>query len=245
MKKIILSLLCVSLFSGIFAQSFSLKDTNGVAITSGGTIQFMGDPTLETIYAFVNITNNSDVAKSVKVKKVIHEGDTIPGTANTFCWGLCYPDTTYISPYPQTIQAGSTSEGFSGDYSPKGIAGISRITYVFFDVDNRNDSVSVVVEFNASPSYISDNLTGLVKISAAYPNPAINVVYADYTLPETVNRASIVITNMMGSKVKEISLYERSGKARIAVSDLVNGIYFYSLKADDQLILTRKFIVKR
>ena len=84
-----------------------------------------------------------------------------------------------------------------------------------------------------------------MKFSGAYPNPAINVVYVDYSIPEPINNTSIVITNMLGLKVKEVNLGDRSGKARIAVTDLINGIYFYSLVADDQLLLTRKFIVRR
>jgi len=245
MKIALLSIVCLTFFSGIFAQSFSLMDTNGVAINAGATIQFLGDPAAETIYAYINITNNSAVAKSVSVKKVIHEGDTLPLSKNTFCWVVCYPDTTYISLYPLTIQPGQTSEGFSGDYSPKGIPGISKIMYVFFDVDNRNDSVAVVVEFNASPASVGDDLISLVKFSDAYPNPAINTVNVDYTIPESVNEATIAITNMLGSKVKEVTLSNLSGKVQIPVFDLINGIYFYSLMADDQLILTRKFVVRR
>jgi hypothetical protein len=245
MKKILLSLFCLLLFSGIFAQSFSLKDTNGVVINSGGTIQFLGDPSTETIYALLHFTNNSAEVKNVKVKKVIHEGDTLTGTTNTFCWVLCWSETTYESPSAMTVQPGETIKDFSGDYSPKGIPGKSWITYVFFDVEDRNDSVAVVVEFNASPASVGDDLISGVKFSAAYPNPAVNIVYADYTLPESVANASIVITNMLGSKVKDVKLEERSGKARIVVSDLINGIYFYSLVADNHVLVTRKFVVKR
>jgi hypothetical protein len=245
MKKILLLLFCLSFFSGTFAQSFSLMDTNGVAIASGASIQIVGNPTDLVIQAVVYIKNNSDVAKDVKVKKVIHAGDTLPGTVNTFCWGLCFPPTTYVSPFSQNIDRGDTCRQFAGDYNPNNVPGISEITYVFFDASNTNDSVSVLVRYNGSPSGINDDLARQIKFSAAYPNPAVNVVYADYTIPESVSRASIVITNMLGSKVKEVSLNDRSGKARIPVSDLMNGIYFYSLRADNQLLLTRKFVVRK
>lgn len=245
MKKILLLSFCLSLFSGIFAQSFSLMDTNGVAIPSGATIQLVGNPTDEVIQAIVYVKNNSDAAKDVKVKKVIHAGDTLAGTVNTFCWGLCFPPTTYTSPFSQNILPGDTCKQFYGDYNPMTVPGMSKITYVFFDVNNTTDTVEVIVKYNASPAGISDDLISQVKFSAAYPNPAVNLVYADYTIPESVIRASIVITNMLGSKVKEVSLNDRSGKAQIAVSDLINGIYFYSLRADDQLLMTRKFVVRR
>lgn len=243
MKKILLLLLALTLITGSFAQSFSLSYL-GSSIPAGGTLPIIGDPADEIMDALINITNNSAVAKSVKVKKIVHEGDTLAGTINSFCWGLCYPDTTYLSPYPQNIEPGQISDQFYGDYRPNNIPGKSKIMYVFFDVDNRNDSVAVMVEYNASPASAGDDLASLVKFSGAYPNPAVKMVNVDYSIPSSVNKASITITNMLGCKVKEVKLDSYSGKSQIDVSELINGIYFYSLVADDQLILTRKFVVK-
>lgn len=245
MKRALLLIVCLTFFSGIFAQSFLLSYADGVGIDAGATIQFLGDPTDEVIQAIVYVKNISEVAKDVKVKKVINQGDTLTGTINTFCWGLCYADTTYVSPYIQTIQPAQTSDQFFGDYNPDTIPGISKIMYIFFDVNNANYSVAVVVEYNASPASVRDDLISLVKFSEAYPNPAINTVNVDYTIPESVNEATIAITNMLGSKVKEVTLSNHSGKVQIPVFDLINGIYFYSLMVDHQLILTRKFVVRR
>jgi hypothetical protein len=245
MKKILLSLLCLTLFSGIFAQSFSITDTNGVVLNPGATIQFLGDPADEVIKAVIYLKNNSDAAKDVKVKKVINQGDTLPGTNNTFCFGgLCFPPTTYLSP-SYSMGPGEVYKGFYGDYNPQTVPGISRIMYVFFDVNNTNDSVAVTVEYNASPASVNDDLAALVKFSDAYPNPATDVVSVEYMIPGTVKKASIAITNMLGSKIREVNLEDLSGKSRIPVSDLMNGIYFYSLVADHQLVLTKKFVVKR
>lgn len=245
MKKILLSLLCMTFFSGIFAQSLSLTYADGTIINPGAAIQFLGDPGDEVIQAIVYVKNNSAAAKEVKVKKVINEGDTLAGTINTFCWGLCFSPETYISPTSQIIQAGGTCDQFYGDYNPKTIPGLTRITYVFFDVANINDSVKVVIEYNASPAFIDEELAGKVKISDAYPNPAVRSVNVDYSIPESVNKASIAIMNILGSKVKEVDLDGHSGKARIMVTDLINGIYFYSLIADGNLVITRKFVVRR
>jgi hypothetical protein len=243
MKKIVLSTLCLALFCGAFAQSFTLKDTLGNNV-SGASIQFIGNPGDEVIASRVNITNNSAVAKTVKVRKVIHQGDTLTGTGNTFCWFLCWGGDVYESPYGVVIQPGATETQFIGDYNPKNVPGITRISYVFFDDENRDDSVAVKIEYNASPASV-DELISQVQFSDAYPNPAVNMVNVDYYLPESVKKATIAITNMLGSKVKEIKLGDHSGKARIPVYDLINGIYFYSLVADNQLVITRKFTVKR
>jgi len=243
MKKILLSLLCLTLFSGVFAQSFSLTFADGTAISPGATIQFLGDPTDDVIQAAVYVKNNSNAAKDVKVKKVINDGDTLTWTVNTFCWGLCYPPTTYVS-ISLNIQPGAICDQFQGDYNPTNVPGISKIMYVFFDENNINDSVAVVVNYNASPASAGDELVNLVKFSDAYPNPAISLVNVDYTVPEMVSKATITITNLLGNKVKEFNLDNRSGKIQIPVYDLVNGFYFYSLLADDQLLITRKFIVR-
>jgi hypothetical protein len=245
MKKILLSLLCLTLVFSAFAQSFSLQDTNGIAIPAGSKIQILGDPTAPVITAKVHVKNNAAEAKEVKVKKLINEGDTLPLTMNYFCWGVCYGPTTYVSPFPQTIQAGAVNDQFYGDYNPQSIPGKSTITYVFFDMNNVNDSVAVTVEFNASPATADNELPSEICISSAYPNPAINTVCLDYNLPGAFNKASVVISNILGAQVKEVVLYNNSGKVQIPVSDLENGIYFYSVVADNQLVVTRKFVVKR
>jgi hypothetical protein len=245
MKKILLSLFCVTMFSGLFAQSFSLQDTNGVAIAAGSTYQILGNPTDIVMTAKIHVKNNAAVDKQVKVKKVINAGDTLPLTLNYFCWGVCYAPWTYISPFAQPILAGQVTDQFYGDYNPQAVPGKSFITYVFFDVDNVNDSVAVKVEFNASPASVNDAPKAQASVSAAYPNPAVNTFNLEYTISGQVNNAKVVISNILGSQVKEVVLDSRSGKLQIPVSELVNGIYFYSIVADEKLVLTRKFVVKR
>jgi hypothetical protein len=244
MKKILLSLAMLTAFSGVFAQSFSLQDTLGVAIPAGSNIQVLGDPTAAVITAKIHVKNNAAEAKDVKVKKVIHEGDTLALTMNYFCWGVCYGPTTYVSPFAQTIQAGAVNDQFYGDYNPQSIPGKSTITYVFFDVNNVNDSVAVTIEYNASPASVGAP-KAQASVSAAYPNPAINTFNLEYNISGQVNKAKVVISNILGSQVKEVELDSRSGKIQIPVTELVNGIYFYSIVADEQLVLTRKFVVKR
>lgn len=245
MKKILLVLLSFSMASGLFAQSFTLSDTNGMAIDHGSTYQVIGDPSDGVITAKIYVKNNATAAKDVKVKKIINDNDVLPLTINSFCWGIqCYPPDTYESPFPLTIEPGATVTNFYGEYQPMTVPGISKVLYVFFDINDRNDSVAVVVEYNASPASVGDDLAGQVTFSAAYPNPAMNSVKIDYTLPSGVKSAAIVINNMLGSEVKKVELEEKSGTARIQVADFLNGIYFYSLVADDKLVMTRKFVVK-
>lgn len=243
MKKILLTVLAISTTVLLQAGSLELY-FNGTALAPGATIQVLGDPSAEAIQAKLSVKNISAKSLDVKAKKVIHEGDTLAGTSNYFCWGLCFPPFVYESPNALTIEPGVTNDEFYGDYTAYNIPGISRVMFVFFDSNQPNDSVAVTVEFNASPASVGD-LAKSVKFSEAYPNPATSVVNVDYTLTAGISRASVVITNMLGSRVKEIALTEQSGRLQIPVYELVNGIYFYSLVANQQVILTRKFVVKR
>jgi hypothetical protein len=243
MKKLLLTAFLLISVGALQASNLELY-FNDSKLDPGATVQVIGDPAAEYIQARVNVKNTSATDMDVFAKKIIYAGDTLPGTINYFCWGLCFTPDTYISPNAVTIATGQTVEEFYGDYIPMNVIGISRITYVFFNRVDVNDSVTFTVEYNASPAGIAD-LSSRVSFSEAYPNPANSVVKVDYSLPSDVNNPSVVITSMLGSRVKDIPLTERSGKLQIQVSEMVNGIYFYSLVGNGQVILTRKFVVKK
>ncbi len=243
MKKLILILFSIFCIGLVQAGSLELY-FNGEALQPGATILVIGDPTDDYIQAKVDVKNISGNAIDVKAKKVIHEGDTLAGTMNYFCWGLCFPPFTYNSPNSLNIAPGAVNEEFYGDYQPLGVIGVSKITYVFYDMNNTNDSVAVQVEYKASPASVGNQYAG-VKFSEAYPNPAISMVNVDFTLTGNITRASVVVSNMLGCRVKEITLTHISGRIQIPVSELGNGIYFYSLVGNDQVLFTRKFVVKR
>lgn len=244
MKRNLLIVLVFLFANGLFAQNLSLI-FEGNAIAHGATIQVIGEPTAEYIQAKVDVKNNGTAAIEAKVKKIVNAGDTLAGTTNYFCWGMCFLPTTYVSPNIITIAPDQVISDFYGDYNPNMVIGVSRVTYVFFDQNNVNDSVAVTVEYNASPASVGDLISSGVRMSEAYPNPAVNLVNIDYELPQSARKASVVVTNMVGCRVKEVALTNLSGKASVTISDLRNGIYFYSLVVDDQFLMTRKFVVKR
>ncbi|MBW6460762.1 MAG: T9SS type A sorting domain-containing protein [Bacteroidales bacterium] len=245
MKKILLSALSVIITVSLYSQSLSLF-FNGEPIAHGATVQVLGNPTDDYMQAKAAVKNNSANAIEVMVKKHINADDTLPNTMNVFCWGSCFPPNTYVSPFSILIgpdQVNDTS--FYGDYFPNGVIGITRISYIFFDMNNENDSVAFTVEYNASPASVAQNLLTQVNLSDAYPNPAISVVNFGYRLPEDTRKSSIIISNILGARIKEVQLTGVSGKTSIPVGDMVNGVYFYSLCLDDRVVITRKFVVKR
>ncbi|MFW6019940.1 MAG: T9SS type A sorting domain-containing protein [Bacteroidales bacterium] len=242
MKRIILFLSFLFLtVSFATAQSLSLSH-NENTINNGDEVTVYGDTTsTNTIYSYIDVTNNTGNDVDVLVKKV--ELSLVSGAENTFCWGVCYTPSTYVSPDAVTIDAGSTTSDFYGEYMPKGNLGESEIMYVFYPENDENDSTAVIVNYNATPVSVEENNFN-PDLGDAYPNPADNKVFFKYDMQEPVNNAKIIIRNMIGSIVKEKRLSQSSGKVSFETFDLNEGIYFYSYIINDETYITRKLVVK-
>ena len=78
-----------------------------------------------------------------------------------------------------------------------------------------------------------------------YPVPASNVVNFDYNFPASVNNATIAIYNMMGQEVMRNEISGIQGKASLNVSDLADGVYFYSLIVNGEMAKSSKLIIKK
>lgn len=78
------------------------------------------------------------------------------------------------------------------------------------------------------------------------PNPFTENTAIDYTLPETVQTASIYIYDMNGTQNQQIPLTER-GESSVTVSGgmLSAGMYLYSLIADGKVIDTKRMILTK
>jgi len=243
MKKRILFALLTVFSAALYAQSYQIiYDGNPVA--ANGTVQVICDPATEVVTAYISCKNIGSMSVSTKTKKIIHAGDTLTGTSNYFCWGACFPPFVYVSPVSLMIDPGVTNTDFYADYEPRNIPGTSKITYVFFDENNPIDSAAVTVEWKASPTGIGQDLFSKVRFSDAFPNPASRIAFIDYELPEGLDNPTIVITNLLGAKVREIAVSQKNGRIEIPVGDLKDGIYFYTLRAQNGLKITKKLIVR-
>lgn len=244
MKKFVLLFSTVVLLSAVvFAQSLSLSDTNGVSVANNTTINIQQPPTSEAIASCIWVINNSAIAVDVKVKKV--EISLTDGHYNTFCWDVCYPPNIYESIGTVRIGIGETFKLFTGDLTPNGIVGTDLIRYVFFVDGNTTDSVCYNVNFFASTQGINDPVKKHAELSNAYPNPAINNTSLSYTLPKEVKNAEIRMYNLTGSVVKKIVLNEKEGRVTISTSELNTGLYYFTLVADHNVIITRKVIISK
>ena len=242
MKKLFLFIYLVGIagYVGYSQMSLTLSDSTG-ALPPNTTIHKHGTPQAEEILAYIFVKNTSAVAVPVMVKKVVL--DTVPGSYNMFCWGLCFSPAVYVSPNPITVNPGRTdSTDFSGHFVPNNTTGSSSMRYVFFSRANPLDSVCVNVSYGAYPLGVA-TLAENSRMSSAFPNPANNSTTISYSLPVS-SSGSIIIRNLLGVVVKEVELQAGSGKVSVSTSDLPEGVYFYSLNMDGKTDNTKKLIIR-
>lgn len=75
-----------------------------------------------------------------------------------------------------------------------------------------------------------------------YPNPFSNITYITINNPVLVNNAEVVIFNIIGTEIKRISILEQS--TMVSLSDMQNGVYFYNVISNNQVIQNGKLILQ-
>jgi hypothetical protein len=219
----------------------------------GDTMVIVGDPADTELVFHAILTNGSDDSDSILVKRRIIS--VLDGLADQLCWGLCYlpnTDSIFISPSGMRINAGESTEeaAFSGHYlnrefdEPIGVIGTSVFEYTFFNADDENENVVVIVKFVTSPDGIADKLMVNGYISEIYPNPATSHVSLDYNLTSDVDQANLRIVNILGAVVKDINLNRNDSNHRLDISDLESGVYFYSMLINNEVYKTKKLVVR-
>ena len=245
MKKLILSLLPFVLISlMIQAQTLTLSNGDG-DVPDGSEISTLASPDIYEMGFHIYITNNTEDTVDVWLTKV--ETNVIPLTVNTFCWGLsCYGPDTYTSTTPVAIGGGVTdSASFVGYYRPEGYEGTSSITYIFFTIDDPIDSVRFTMNYITGHAGLVDHLLTETKLSEAYPNPTSHHAFFDYKLPNGISNATLVVHNLLGSKVNEIKIIEPAGKIELNTGELNEGIYFCTLIVKSEVVVSKKLVVNR
>lgn len=237
MKKIVLFLAAIAFLTvnaqslKFFYQGEEVQDTVLLEVSALSTIE---DFT-------VNVLNNTDNELEIAVEKEnIMELD---GSMNTFCLGACYDPSVTESPVPLVLAAHtqSTSDDFHFMYNSGRFMGISLVKYIFTVGE---ETYSIVLKFSSMSLGVSQN----VKVNQfnSYPNPCTDRVKIQYNLAgHTLSSdAKIVITNLLGKKMMEKSLQNLSGEVIMDVEGLPAGIYFYSIEVAQQVVATKKLIIK-
>lgn len=130
-----------------------------------------------------------------------------------------------------------------------------------YTIDNESDSVQIrfVIEstnpetriylddiaISGHPTFLDpDNYVGVNEIKKAglkvYPNPATESVFIQ--LPAERNGGELVISNVVGQRVKSVVLRENT--SAVKVSDLPKGLYILTVNFDNHNHITQKIMIK-
>jgi hypothetical protein len=77
---------------------------------------------------------------------------------------------------------------------------------------------------------------------AAFPNPTRNDLTISYELPEGSHKAELLIHDMNGTIVKQYTVTDAFNNVRLSLNALPPGTYTYSIKTDNEMIPSGKFI---
>ena len=244
MKRALYFLAFMGMCSLLSAQSLTLThEGNPVGNNDTINISISASNLNELNETYLIITNVTDDVVSLKVAK--HAISLLANAEVEICLPpSCYPaevDTTVI-PFPLVGESSCGDRDFSIHYNPKGSQGISLIYFTVFNVDNPNDNTHFYIKYTSGTVGISDNKTTANNITA-YPNPAADKVTIKYSLSKNAP-AKLVVKNLMGVTLYSTPLNAGSDKVSIDVSQYASGIYFYSLLVDEQVVSTKKLLVR-
>lgn len=231
MKKIFNTLALALALNLAYAQSLSVAQTN-LTIT-GMASDF-------ELISYMDVTNNSGSNLQVKVKRQVNSESA--GTQNAICWVQCYIPSVGVSPDAIEIPAGGTAGNFSGHFYPNGAtdAVSADIDYIFYDVNNPDDSAVLNVVYQASPL----GLASESKIhSTLYPNPSSGNVFVDCSA--ATSQLRLVVYDVLGNAVKNVQLSGLTGRRKIDLSTLRQGVYFYQFIVDGRSEETRRLVITR
>lgn len=233
MKKILLALVSVAFFS-LTAQAQSLQVTSDTVYLTG--------PNNAIMTGHARVTNVGGGTISVKVKRT--QVDTASGHSAYFCWtGTCYPANVDISPNFINMNPGDYDTTLLADLNPRTHNGTSTVTYCFYDMDSPNESDSACITYTFVANGVGINeVSGQRYISNVFPNPADTYTRLAYAIGSG-KEARLVITNLLGSVAKEITLTDKQASVSIPTADLKTGIYVCSLLVDGKSSGSKKLIV--
>ena len=245
MKKIYALFTSILIAGAAMSQSMLITNTAGDDITN--TVYTISGSDFIMDEGF-KLQNLAEFTAPITLKR--YELDVAAGTKNYFCWGLCFEAIDAGAKHrwqsEDTISVASMDfENSSHVYHmPQGIAQNSSYLYVYYNTDDPTDSVWVEVNFDVDAWVgIEDLNASSVKLNAS-PNPATNALRISYNLGDyRGNNAKLVLVDLLGKQHGEFTLESNTTTLDLDITDLVSGIYFYSVQVEGRLIDTKKVIV--
>ncbi len=249
MKRIFTLLFALTSITYAFGQSIHIlkgsTDLTGkelvVPITAGGEYEF-----------FLSLENKTSSSVTFKVSRTILNGPMSSCASLLFCTGLnCYAANSSINwtaPGTATINGNQTlvdAAGITPHFTPcEDACKDMFVKYkIFNSAPGTVDTATIVIKYTCDANGIAEEAALGASLSDAYPNPATTDFSVGYHM-NTFAKSEIVISDVLGKKVQQIKLSEKEGVVTVNASQLKEGIYFYALIVNNQVIATRKIIIR-
>jgi len=144
---------------------------------------------------------------------------------------LRYSD--FIAPLVQAVQELSKQN----EEKDSAIASLQKQINALTEAVNRLSGSSTAVKTVAIPT---------ASLAQNYPNPYNRSTVINYSLPQNINSAKIVITDMSGKVFKQIPVSGiGEGNVKIDANTLSPGVYLYSLYMDNTPVDTKKMVLTK
>ena len=254
MQRLLLTYFGLLAFGAVNSQSLQFVDHTTGADVSGTEVVEVFSCADAYAFHYMELAHNSTKIKNltsqpvdVKVKR--YELSVPAGTVNNFAWFVGYGQmlagnnpvwpTSFDGPFNhfRTVAPGVADSSFVAWHGPRSTCVHATYRYVAFNASDPNDSTYVDIRFEVTVGIDEkEQLT-----ASAYPNPANDVLNID--LSKIPSNGRIEIYNLLGKEVKSQPINGITNQ--VDVSNLSDGLYFYNIRVDGDLRLTKKFIVKK
>lgn len=220
--------------NGAFGQvDIHVQNDPGVSY-NGDTVFVVG--TAESVYDNLYIVNSTGSSQGFKWKRVRLYMSNVSFTDqlcdNQYCFD-CNGDP-WVRPAALTIP-----DGDSTLFQPKLLTGgLSGSAHFRYYILNSSDVVLDSVDVYYTTTVGTEEMTELEY--KLYPNPTNGLV--NLVLPETSGEVKIVLFNMVGAEVLKQTLVQ--GSNVINCESLENGVYFYSIIRNNEVVETKKLIIR-
>lgn len=241
MKKTLLFAIASFFAFGINAQSLSLIDPINVV---SGTLVEIGNGELEADWSVQNISESTMAVRARR--NVLQE---VTGSANYFCWGVCFGETVNVSPTSvnQTMAPNDINSTFYAHYRPNNNAGQTIIEYCFFDANNPADQVCQIVNFCVDAECIVgvEENSRAASFTDIFPNPVSGIAQLSYQFIDRPENAKFRVYNLVGELVKESNIATQTGMILFHADDFNNGVYVVVLEENGQVVDTQKLVISK
>ncbi len=230
----------------LFALSFGLQAQNYEMVYAPDTVKY--DPAASFIDVKANLKNVSGSAVTLLAER---RGNILAtGHKTNFCWGTTCFNHDVSSSAVFNVTVNLKNNGIDSSFKltlvPANNTGMTKTTMRFYNESDVNDFFDYTVVFVEDPtaSISEEDLARGFDLSNPYPNPATEMAWIQYTLPQNVPSASLRITDMQGRVISQQAVSSFEDRAQLHTSTLASGVYFVNLMAEERIIATSKLRVK-